>query len=282
MARAVAVPLSRSGPKQAVHENFPVASLLLAPANRERVMAFYAFARAADDIADCPELEGTDKLARLDWFEQGLGGQTGAPQALALHQALDGDERLLAHGGALLQAFRRDALGDCCRSWSDLMAYCACSAAPVGRFLLDLHDEDERLYPRADSLCAALQVLNHLQDCGDDYRRLGRVYLPADWMDSSGLDGAILAGIDGGAALRHVADLCLDRVEMLIEQSRALPALMSDRRLRLETAIIVEIAARLAQNLRRQDPLAQRVQLSPPAYAIACCRGLFAGLRPPA
>ena len=33
-------------------ENFPVASLLLAPKNRLPVMAFYRFVRAADDVAD--------------------------------------------------------------------------------------------------------------------------------------------------------------------------------------------------------------------------------------
>lgn len=279
MAPAVAVPLAKSAGKRVGGENFPVASLLLAAANRERVMAFYRFARTADDIADDAGLGRAEKLARIDQFELGLSGRFGAPEALALHRALGGESRLLAHASALLHAFRRDSLEDHCRSWSDLMAYCTCSAAPVGRFLLDLHHQSDRLYPHADSLCTALQVLNHLQDCGDDFRQLGRVYLPADWMDASGLEAGTLNEPQGGPALRHVMDLCLDRVEMLIDHARALPRLMSDRRLALETAIIVEIAARLAALLRRHDPLARRVRLSPQAFAAACCRGIVTGLR---
>lgn len=42
-------------------ENFPVASILLAPRHRAPVMAFYDFVRAADDISDHPTLSGAEK-----------------------------------------------------------------------------------------------------------------------------------------------------------------------------------------------------------------------------
>lgn len=279
MARAVAVPLSASAGKQAGDENFPVASLLLIPALRAKVVAFYHFARAADDIADDPTLAGEDKLMRLDDFDHGLGGLSGAQPALDLHAALGGNSRLLSHAATLLHAFRRDAMVNHCRSWSDLMAYCACSAAPVGRFLLDLHQQPVQLHARADALCCALQILNHLQDCGDDYRILGRVYLPADWMAASGLAATRLGTDDGGPALRHVIDLMLDRVEMLIDQAATLPAALTDRRLAMETAVTIEVAQRLAALLRRHDPLARRVKLSTLAYIGALVRGVLKGLR---
>ena len=66
------------------------------------------------------------------------------------------------------------------RDWDDLIDYCRYSAMPVGRFVLDVHGESRATWPASDALCAALQVINHLQDCGKDYRDLDRVYLPLD------------------------------------------------------------------------------------------------------
>ena len=55
-------------------ENFPVASLLIAPKHRAAILAYYRFARAADDVADSPSLTPDDKLAGLDLFEATLLG----------------------------------------------------------------------------------------------------------------------------------------------------------------------------------------------------------------
>lgn len=267
--------------KTADQENFPVASVLLAPALRGKVMAFYRFARFADDVADDPKLPAEDKLARLEALEQALAGRTLAgfvAPALALRQALDGDERLLDHAARLLQAFRRDALGECCHDWADLMAYCRFSAAPVGRFLLDLHGEDARGHAASDALCAALQVLNHLQDCAQDYGRLGRVYLPGNWLVSAGLSADVLADEASPPELRRVLDVVLDHVDGLLEMARPLPSLIRDRRLRLEAAVVVAMAERLSAALRRRDPLAEAVKLSPAATMAAFVTGLARGL----
>ena len=52
------------------------------------------------------------------------------------------------------------------RDWDDLIGYCTYSAMPVGRFVLDVHGESPATWPAYDALCAALQIINHLQDCG--------------------------------------------------------------------------------------------------------------------
>jgi phytoene/squalene synthetase len=165
------------------------------------------------------------------------------------------------HARQILQAFRRDAENPRCRTWSDLLLYCRYSAVPVGRFLIDLHGEPEEAYPAADALCTALQVLNHLQDCGDDLTSLDRVYLPLEWLESEG------AGLDDlrddrvSPGLRRVLDRCLDRVDQLLAQAAALPGRLGRSRLRWEAAVITQIALRLARHLRREDPLARRIAL---------------------
>ena len=72
------------------------------------------------------------------------------------------------------------------RDWDDLIGYCSYSAMPVGRFVLDVHGESRATWPANDALCAALQIINHLQDCGRDYRNLDRVYIPLDALAESG------------------------------------------------------------------------------------------------
>src|SRR6185437_5841338 len=94
------------------------------------------------------------------------------------------------HCRDLLRAFRLDATKLRYDDWDDLMTYCRYSASPVGRQLIDLHGESQAAYPASDALCSALQVLNHLRDCGEDYRVLDRVYLPARELAANG------AGID--------------------------------------------------------------------------------------
>ncbi|MEE8445933.1 MAG: squalene/phytoene synthase family protein, partial [Alphaproteobacteria bacterium] len=69
--------------KNAAGENFPVGSVLLPARLRPHIMTFYAFARAADDIADNPDLDPADKLARLGRLAAALQGEHSDDPALA-------------------------------------------------------------------------------------------------------------------------------------------------------------------------------------------------------
>lgn len=279
MPRAAVVALPVTTGKTAGQENFPVASLLLPAATRAQVMAFYHFARTADDVADDPALSAEAKLARLDALEIGLSGLPGSPEvAMALRQAVKGNDSLLGHAAQLLQAFRRDALVDHCRDWGDLMTYCRFSAAPVGRFLLELHGEGDDTFAPSDALCAALQVLNHLQDCADDLAALHRLYIPRDWLIMAGLTRDCLAEESASPQLRQVLDMTLDHVGGLIDMARPLPGRIHDRRLRCQAAITLEVAERLSGRLRHGDPLVSKIKLTPIDYAKAVVAGIWRGL----
>ena len=253
--------LAASG-KAAGDENFPVASLLIAADLRPAIRAYYAFARTADDIADAPALPAEVKRQRLDALAAALGeGQkaAGVEPALRLRQVLLARDLPLRHGLDLLDAFRQDVAVRHYPDWPALMAYCTLSAAPVGRFLLDLHGEDQALHPAADALCRALQVINHLQDCGDDYRRLNRVYLPTDWLRAEGVAIEELATGRSSPGLRRVLDRCLDATTELLTVSAPLAPSLTRTGLALETGAIQHLAEDLVRQLRRRDPLAERV-----------------------
>lgn len=274
--------LSPTTGKTAGGENFPVASWLLPVAVRRQVMAFYHFARTADDIADDSDLAPERKLAHLEALEQGLRGLAEGDEvetALALRRAVACDEALLGHAAQLLQAFRRDAVTDHCRDWADLMTYCRFSAAPVGRFLLALHGEGAETAIPGDALCTAHQVLNHLQDCGKDYLYLGRVYIPRNWMLEAGLANDVLTGTNTPDELRQVLDRVLDGVDGLIDLARPLPGLIADRRLRQQAAVTLSVAERLSALLRDKDPLAAPIRLSRGQYLAAFASGFAHGFR---
>ena len=264
-------------------ENFPVGSWLLPARLRPHVMAFYGFARAADDIADNPELAPADKVERLDQFEAALLGRVPDSPALAragrLRASLAETGVTPDHAVDLLAAFKQDAVKQRYRDWADLMDYCSKSASPVGRYLLDLHGEARADWPPSDALCDALQVINHLQDCQADYRDLDRVYLPQDWLESAGTGVAALGAAKASVGLRIVIDNCLDGVDRLLRQARRLPFAMRDRGLGHESAAILALAERLAAKLRREDPIANRVKLSKPAMAAPAVGGVFRRIR---
>lgn len=280
MSRAAAAALPAAS-KTATEENFPVASLLLPASKRATIMAYYHFARHADDVADSATLTPEEKVAGLDALDAGLLGRENSPAvalAIAYREAVDGDPALIEHAAQLLHAFRRDAVRDYCEDWGDLMTYCRYSAAPVGRFLLDLHGESHDTFAPGDALCAALQVLNHLQDCGKDYAELKRVYLPRDWLAAAGLTVRVLEEKSSPPELRVVIDRMLDAADGLIALARPLPAMIKDTRLRLQTSITVRVAEALSKRLRTGDPLAGRVKLTRIEAAGVFVSGILHGL----
>jgi squalene synthase HpnC len=265
--------------KAARDENFPVGSWLIRAELRPHVHAFYRFAREADDVADNPALAPEQKLRRLDRMGEVLEGARGddAPAARAMRDSLIETGVVAQHCHDILRAFRLDATKLRYRDWDDLMSYCRYSASPVGRQVLDLHGESRDAWPSNDALCSALQVLNHLQDCVADHRDLDRVYLPAEVLERF---GSSIEDLDRAAAppgLRAALDHLLDRTQELVREARALPPHVVSPGLRRETAVIVNLAERLTRRLRRGDPVARRVKLTPYDFGASVLVGLWRG-----
>jgi len=279
-AAVIAVPIPTTveawSGKDKADENFPVGSWLIRKDLRAHVHAYYSFARNADDIADHETLSPAQKISRLDLMEAVLLGtrDDGAPSALRLRESLMQSGVSAIHGRELLVAFRQDATKTRYASWAELMEYCRYSAAPVGRYVLDLHGESRETWPASDALCASLQVINHVQDCAGDLRSLDRCYIPQDWLAAAGVSTDDLARNPTVPGLRNVFDQMLADTETLNQTASALPRLVRARRLRVETAIIAGLARRLTARLRRQDPLAMRVKLTKPDVLAATLMGL--------
>ncbi|MFZ0766610.1 MAG: squalene synthase HpnC [Bradyrhizobium sp.] len=245
-------------------ENFPVASWIIHPRHRALILAFYNFVRTADDIADHATLSGDEKLALLDLLEAELLGKGDSQvEAVNLRGALAERGMPPRHALDVLIAFRMDVTKLRYETWDEVIHYCRYSAMPVGRFMLDVHGEDTSTWTASDALCAGLQINNHLQDCGKDFRDLNRVYLPRDALAATGASVEQLGEARAAPALLQCLQSLAVRNELLLEQSKSLAAEVRDFRLGLEISVIQSFADRIVRLLKDRDPLSERVHLNP-------------------
>jgi hydroxysqualene synthase len=245
-------------------ENFPVASWIIHPRHRALILAFYNFVRTADDIADHATLAASDKLAYLDLLEAELLGRGDSqPEAISLRRALAERSMPPRHALDVLIAFRMDVTKLRYENWDEVIHYCRYSAMPVGRFMLDVHGESTSTWAASDALCAGLQINNHLQDCGKDFRDLNRVYLPRDALAAAGATAEELGAARASAPLLQCLHALAVRTETLLDQSKPLAAEVKDFRLGLEISVIQAFADKIVGLLKVRDPLSETVHLSP-------------------
>jgi squalene synthase HpnC len=251
----------RSG-KGSGDENFPVASRIIKAHHRRPILAFYEFVRIADDIADHATLSELEKFEYLDSLEGSLLGLNDRNRAgVTLRKALEECRLPPDYAQNMLHAFRQDVTKRRYRDWDDLIDYCRYSAMQVGRFVLDVHGESRMTWPAADNICAALQVINHLQDCSLDYRNLDRVYVPLDALAAAGAKVEALGAPRASPQLLTCLHDLAERTGDMLEQGSGLPAAINDRRLALEVSAIVTSARHLVKLLRTRDPVSERVRL---------------------
>jgi len=262
--------------KNAETENFPVGSFLIRADLRPHVHAFYIFARAADDISDNPLLDGAVKVERLEQFEKALldDMDQSVPSVIPLRESLKKTGVTPQHSLDLLKAFKQDATQRRYKDWADLLDYCRYSASPVGRHVLALHGIGQEAWDANDALCSALQIINHIQDCGDDYAELDRVYIPQDLMTKFGTDPCVLSGEKMPEGMEKTLDAMLDKLAPLMAKAKTFPKFVPDARLKMEVSVIYTLAEKLVKLLRSRDPLCDNVKLGKIATILGTLRGI--------
>ena len=260
-------------------ENFPVASHLVHPRFRAPILAFYEFVRVADDIADHADLAPERKLELLDRLEASLTGTSDAdPEGVRLRTILAERGLSARHAQDLLAAFRLDVTKLRYADWDELMHYCSLSAMPVGRHVLDVHGESRETWPASDAICAALQIINHIQDCRNDFRDLDRVYIPLDALAAAGTSVAALDAAVASPELLTCLHKLAARTAGLLRDGYPLPDQIKDFRLSLEISVIHTLADSLVRTLMVRDPLRDKVHLKSLGFAGVGMLGILKGL----
>jgi phytoene synthase len=168
---------------------FFAASLVLPKSVRAPATGLYAFCRMADDAID----QGADRRAallelrtRLDAIYDNAPHDIPADRAFADVVARHGIPK--AFPSALLEGFEWDSCNRRYENLSELTAYGVRVAGTVGAMMaMVMAVKNRALIARACDLGVAMQLTNIARDVGED-ARLGRLYLPLDWLRAAGLD----------------------------------------------------------------------------------------------
>jgi squalene synthase HpnC len=207
-------------------ENFPVALRLLPARHRQHLMAVYGFARTVDDIGD--EAPVAERARLLDELESDLGrlyADQGAHQGTAPELSVVRALRPAVTECAipeqpfldLIQANRQDQLVTRYPAFDDLAGYCRLSANPVGRIVLHVFGAFTPARAElSDQVCTALQLAEHWQDIGEDFRA-GRIYLPGEDMARYGCPESDLSAPRASPALRALVAFETRRARALLD-----------------------------------------------------------------
>jgi 15-cis-phytoene synthase len=202
---------------------FFAASLILPQAVRGPASALYAFCRLADDAIDL----ATDHHAALEGLHRRLarayaGDPVNDPADRAFAATVEYFAIPIELPAALLDGFAWDAQG---RRYPDIEAlydYSARVAGTVGAMMaIVMGARSPEALARACELGVAMQLTNIARDVGED-ARMGRLYLPLDWMQEAGLDPeAWLAKPVFDARLASVVRRLLETAEGLYARGEA-------------------------------------------------------------
>ena len=205
--------------------NFYWGFIALPRTQRISIYALYDFARQIDDATDGPgatdagvwldvsserhsserpPADGTAR-AQLELQRRRLrralaGDPAGDPVMQVLTRAVQRHSIPESELEELVSGVEMDLHQNRYATWDELRGYCQLVAGVVGRMCVRIFgfDGDDAL-ERADSLGAALQLINILRDVRED-ASLGRVYLPQDELARFGVsETSLLAGRPDGA-----------------------------------------------------------------------------------
>ena len=254
-------------------ENFPVACCLFPRTYRKIITHYYNFARYCDDLADSPELSKMQKLDALDRAEKSLYGKGNLAVASSLRKDFLYEHLDFSLATDLLIAFRRDSENISYQTWAQLLDYCQYSAAPVGRFMLALFNENPSTYLPANALCAVLQITNHIQDLYNDFHLLKRCYLPQEMMKHYKVSAKSIQTRHSSKNLQFLLNDVLRRCQGLLKDAEVLPAIVKSLRLRLYVCVTLKLTNILIKKLYNADVLKDRIGLSVFDWIVAAIWG---------
>lgn len=215
---------------KAARENFRVASLVVPHTTRRHLLSIYGFARLVDDLGD--EAPG-DRNALLDALERDLErvyeGRPEHPLLRRLQRTVRETRLPREPFQRLLEANRQDQRVSRYETYADLEAYCELSANPVGQLVLHVLGAatPERI-EASDAVCTGLQLAEHWQDVGEDYRR-GRIYLPREDLYRFGVAEADLDRRRATPSVQRLLAFEVERARGLLDRGIALVSSLRGR-----------------------------------------------------
>lgn len=262
------------------YENFPVVSRFLPKSIRKHVAVVYQFARQADDIADEGALLSTERIKKLEEYEQHLNDSLNNKSINefwgALAETIKIRKLTVHHFYDLLSAFKQDVIKKRYENFDEILDYCERSANPVGKIILELFEiRDKQIIEYSDSICTGLQLTNFYQDVKVDFLK-ERIYLPIDEMDQFGVSENVFEKKEDNTNFQLLLKHQVERTEKLFEKGeeilRYLPL-----NLKFQIKLTILGGRRILEKIKRInfDTLNNRPVLTKIDYIIILFRLIF-------
>ncbi len=280
-------------------KNFYYSFVALPEAKRNAICAVYAFMRHADDLSDDESLPLAARREKMQaWLDAWHRAAAGEPTEDAVFVALaDAQQRFgittelldqLVHGTSMdlhreedqhALPEERETAFDTYATFDDLYRYCYFVASVVGLVCIRIFGySDPRAEKLAEETGIAFQLTNILRDVREDVER-GRIYLPLEDMDSTGVTAEELAALKDGRHLtlnqRALLEMEAKRAEHYYESGyKLLPLISPDARPAL--AVLIGIYHRLLKQIeaRQYDVFSERISVATPVKLAILARGL--------
>lgn len=158
------------------------------------IYAIYAFARIPDEIVDDPDNRDREEaLRKLEawkrkWLAATDSGTSDDPVMAAIVYIFEKYGISVETGEAFLKSMFMDKEKYAYETYKELENYMYGSAAVIGLMVtrvVGYHSEEA--FPYAEKLGYAFQLTNFLRDIREDCEDLGRIYMPQDELQESGL-----------------------------------------------------------------------------------------------
>ncbi len=216
------------------YENFPVASFLVPKDKRKYIFSIYAFARAADDFADEPAIEGgkEKRLVLLDEWNGKLRdcykGKAYDPIFIALSRTVEECKIPIETLEDLLKAFRQDVVKNRYADFDEVLGYCINSANPIGRLVLMVFGKhNEEMFKYSDKICTALQLTNFWQDVTIDLKK-DRIYISQEDMNKFGYKEVDLFNLRYSEEFKELMIFLIRKTEQLFDEGKELMRLTAE------------------------------------------------------
>lgn len=198
-------------------KSFAKAAMLFDRRTRESVTMLYAWCRYCDDVIDGQTLGHDSTLQTTAQMQAHLlqlqqetqricdGFDSDIPAFAALKKVVDQHGLSRQHLFELLEGFALDATDARFITLDDTLRYCYHVAGVVGLMMAQIMGvQDREVMHRATDLGIAFQLTNIARDVMDDLR-IGRCYLPQDWLIRQGIDPERLNASEHKPALHALA-----------------------------------------------------------------------------
>lgn len=249
--------------------SFYYSFLFLPAAQKEAIIAVYAFCREVDDIVD----ECSDKeiaRAKLGWWalelDRVFNGNPEHPVGIALTSVVKKYALQKVWFEEILQGMQMDLQYQGYETDADLTLYCHCVASTVGMLAASIFGfTNPKTLEYAKQLGLAFQTINIIRDIGEDARR-GRIYIPEETLTKYNISSTEILNLSIQNPANFTTMLQEQTEKAYAYYSKALDCLPNEDRAKQRSGLIMaKIYFCILEEIKRTNfaVMQQRISITP-------------------